>query len=292
MVGELPSCCNGCAQAHYREYDIHPGPPYNGTGLSQGNSPIVVSGNINSLFFSGLQPGQIYYFNVQPVNDFGMGDYADEISVEADCTPCGSVTFSDPITQCDLEAPFIVNYQQVKKTSEQVSVRVSNLLTDETVTFTGYSFDGIIDIKNPPVTFSLTEGKALGFGAGEYRISLQTQLCNIVHTIDTTIFIDCLIPVGGFNAANSSSISDLHMYPNPTKGILTLDATKVKEPYNMGHLRYTIRDLTGKAILSKLVDSDVCTIDLGRLSQGIYFIDVESGGRRVFQDKFVLLNND
>lgn len=58
-------------------YDIDTGPPYNGTGLLQGNSPID-AGNITSFQVDGFEKCKPYYFSVKGKNDFGESSYAVE----------------------------------------------------------------------------------------------------------------------------------------------------------------------------------------------------------------------
>lgn len=62
-------------------YDTDPGPPYNGTGLLQGNSPIEVS-NITSFQLDGAQECTPYYIAVKVSNDQGMSDYSVEKSIK------------------------------------------------------------------------------------------------------------------------------------------------------------------------------------------------------------------
>ncbi|MBI9039707.1 MAG: hypothetical protein JEY97_16375 [Bacteroidales bacterium] len=58
-------------------YDIDPGPPYNGTGLTQGDSPIEV-GNLTSFQLDGVQECTQYYIAVKASNDQGTSDYSIE----------------------------------------------------------------------------------------------------------------------------------------------------------------------------------------------------------------------
>jgi len=62
-------------------YDTDPYPPYNGTGLIQGDSPINV-GNLTQLQLDGLQSCTPYYFVVIGENNTGQSEYSDEVNIE------------------------------------------------------------------------------------------------------------------------------------------------------------------------------------------------------------------
>jgi len=58
-------------------YDIDPGPPYNGTGALQGNSPID-AGGLTTFEISGLQTCTPYYFSIKATNDQGQSVFSPE----------------------------------------------------------------------------------------------------------------------------------------------------------------------------------------------------------------------
>ena len=61
-------------------YDDNPEPPYLGTGLPQGNSPIEI-GNQTTFELLGLQECNTYYIAVKASNDIGTSDYSVERSI-------------------------------------------------------------------------------------------------------------------------------------------------------------------------------------------------------------------
>ncbi len=65
------------ATSYYINYATHSGPPYNGTGATQGSSPINVGG-ATDFIISGLQPCTPYYFSVVGVNNQGNSIYSSE----------------------------------------------------------------------------------------------------------------------------------------------------------------------------------------------------------------------
>jgi len=58
-------------------YDTDPGPPYDGTGAVQGNSPIDAN-NLTTFEISGLQNCTPYYFAVKAINDQGQSVFSPE----------------------------------------------------------------------------------------------------------------------------------------------------------------------------------------------------------------------
>jgi len=69
------------ATNYYVYYDTDPYPPYNGTGLIQGDSPIN-AGNLSQLQLDGLQTCTPYYFTVKAENNVGLSEYSDEVNIE------------------------------------------------------------------------------------------------------------------------------------------------------------------------------------------------------------------
>jgi hypothetical protein len=68
------------ANDYYIYYDTDPNPPYNGTGLIQGNSPIHV-GNQTQFELDGLQNCTPYYFAIKAGNSDGLSVFSDEVSI-------------------------------------------------------------------------------------------------------------------------------------------------------------------------------------------------------------------
>ncbi len=65
------------------------------------------------------------------------------------------------------------------------------------------------------------------------------------------------------------------LYPNPTRGILFLEAAKGSD--------YRITNSTGKIVSQGKVNSDKQQIDLSSLTKGIYFLEINSIGKSRFE---------
>lgn len=63
------------------------------------------------------------------------------------------------------------------------------------------------------------------------------------------------------------------LYPNPTSGSVTISAAAAAE--------LTIHDLQGREVLRTSVDSGATTVDISRLSQGVYFVRLGAGVKKL-----------
>lgn len=69
---------------------------------------------------------------------------------------------------------------------------------------------------------------------------------------------------------NISDNDEIKIYPNPSKGIINIEATvSIKQ--------ITILDLSGKIVLSIYTNNSIVTIDISDLPKGIYVIETNTG---------------
>jgi len=83
---------NSQAENYYIYYDTDSGQPYNGTGLTQGDSPIN-AGNNASFQIDGMQSCTPYYFAVKATNSTGASSYSEEKEIFLFDTPNGQPIF-------------------------------------------------------------------------------------------------------------------------------------------------------------------------------------------------------
>ncbi len=57
------------------------GPPYNGTGLTEGSSPITI-GKVTSFTVTGRDVNATYHFVITAYNDQGEGDYTTPVTID------------------------------------------------------------------------------------------------------------------------------------------------------------------------------------------------------------------
>lgn len=67
-------------------YDTDPNPPFNGTGLNQGDSPILTN-EVTSFNINGLQQCTDYYFAIKAINSYGESELSDVKKVTVFDTP-------------------------------------------------------------------------------------------------------------------------------------------------------------------------------------------------------------
>jgi hypothetical protein len=76
-----------------------------------------------------------------------------------------------------------------------------------------------------------------------------------------------------------SLVEDLILYPNPTKGILNINAT-----YGFENARYTVFDMNGRQIMNSKFESN--SIDVSNINSGMYFLRITDSGKSRTQ-KFI-----
>ncbi len=92
--------------------------------------------------------------------------------------------------------------------------------------------------------------------------------------------------IRGVNFGNDQSVG-VSMYPNPTSQFLNLDISKGSSE-EKGELQ--VFDALGKLILSKkVIGSGIETIDMGRMSNGVYHV-VLTQGDQVFKEKIIKID--
>ena len=69
----------------------------------------------------------------------------------------------------------------------------------------------------------------------------------------------------------------MQVYPNPTNGVITVDFIESQE------FEYAVYDLLGQSVMSGQAQNGSTQIDLTSCHQGIYFVAVTRGGKRVIQ---------
>ena len=70
----------------------------------------------------------------------------------------------------------------------------------------------------------------------------------------------------GTTIESAKHFDDINVYPNPTNGKINISGNNITN--------VEITDITGQIILKRLVNSNPLTIDLGKNSEGIYFIKI------------------
>ena len=70
------------------------------------------------------------------------------------------------------------------------------------------------------------------------------------------------------NGMFNRSFSTIIVYPNPTSGIINIDANV--------DITYSVYDITGRAII---IDSDKKEVNLSEVEAGVYFLTIKHEGK-------------
>lgn len=86
----------------YYKMGEEPSPPYDGMGISQGDSPILV-GDVTSFTVTDLADDQTYQFSLTAYNEYGESGYSAVVTISPETPNSKSVNFvwnpnSDPVT--------------------------------------------------------------------------------------------------------------------------------------------------------------------------------------------------
>ncbi len=133
--------------------------------------------------------------------------------------------------------------------------------------------------------FTLTAGSGTGYTYQWYKDGiLQTGETNATYTATAngSYTVEVTAPNGcsAMSAATSVvnvGISDINgnaairLYPNPTKGLLTLESSG-----RVGD-RYDITDALGRSVQQRTITTDQMTIDMSVQTQGIYYLTIRHG---------------
>jgi hypothetical protein len=97
----------------------------------------------------------------------------------------------------------------------------------------------------------------------------------------------CTIPIGKSRAKDSTQKKeykdaianhDITIYPNPTKGMLTIKVTNVTQSINA---QISVCDLNGITVFTKAALNPENEIDLSSLPNGFYFMNIIIDGKSV-----------
>jgi hypothetical protein len=105
----------------------------------------------------------------------------------------------------------------------------------------------------------IADSTNVGLGTGNYCVTVidnngcdVTDCINITYAITTDLFND--------------NIGNIKIYPNPTKGLFTIEAKDIRQ--------VVIYDITGKLISDDKILKDYYEFDLANNPKGVYFVKI------------------
>jgi hypothetical protein len=121
---------------------------------------------------------------------------------------------------------------------------------------------------NAPIS-GATNQTYIATANGDYAVEINLSGC-----LDTSACIN-VVSVG-LNAPEQTKV-DFKVYPNPTKGGITIAIQG--NTFNQERLR--IFDMSGKIVRDVLVNGNFLEVDLHGLNSGVYFLDLAGAKRKV-----------
>jgi len=110
----------------------------------------------------------------------------------------------------------------------------------------------------------------IGATNSSYTVTTNGSYAAVVTQNGCTDTSACIsVTVTGLTNA-SLSTDNYNVYPNPTKGIFTIDVPEVKKNTSIA-----VYDMLGKVIVSKNATSTTTKIDLSGNTKGVYFINIQ-----------------
>jgi len=118
-------------------------------------------------------------------------------------------------------------------------------------------------------------GRVLGF-AGDASGD-AAPIYNVLQPGASSIFFDNK-KIGTVSTDNLAEYSNqlLSVYPNPTNGRLQLELDKGLEI--QASTVATVMDMTGRVLMTEMVNASVTTIDVSQLPTGVYVVTITNGG--------------
>lgn len=160
----------------------------------------------------------------------------------------------------------------------------AGLTNQRTCNYTPYSVSGTVTNAtsgaNGAIALTVTNGQApftyswsngaitqniTGLAGGSYTVSVSDAFCTTNQTFTVTSSTTSSI-------YDETNISEMLVYPNPTKGELTLQLAQLLD----GQASVSIMDISGKLIEKQMISTadNTITLSLGHLVRGVYFIQL------------------
>ncbi|MEO5776801.1 MAG: T9SS type A sorting domain-containing protein [Flavobacterium sp.] len=174
----------------------------------------------------------------------------------------------------NLVSAFVAAYSPTGE--HQWSMNVGGLGSVTFVEFNGYL--PIALDNNNDIIFTGTFRQQLDFDPSSTGSTLLSS--NSVNPNIAGVFIakydnpieSCLL------GTNSLKEKSFIIYPNPSKGLVTIATTAFTESYTM-----TVYDISGKLLVTDKIETEAATFNFSAFSKGIYIIQLNSGNKSLHQ---------
>jgi uncharacterized protein YjdB len=155
---------------------------------------------------------------------------------------------------------------------------------NETIALTDMAAGGIWAASNGNASVSAI-GIVTGVTAGTVTISYTvTNICGSASAVSLLTIIPTAICIAGVNTVSANS--EIRAYPNPSRGIFSIDLPQT----NSGSV-ITIVDVFGRVLETKAIENNnaqTWTFNLGNIASGSYFVKVSTADK-VFREKITII---
>ncbi len=261
-------------------YDTDPGVPYNGTGLPQGNSPIILNGNTHSITLTDLSSNQYYFFNVRGRNSTGYSIYAVE---EYEIIPieervCGGVVSVD---ECVSESLVILDISNVNM-DDYGTVFIDLIKGTEMATYSGSISGSSIDLTSldQSMTFSSSSDNVQIEEGNTYTVRMRYPLQGIYEMqeasfeVSNSLLCERSSPDRFKEDVIDESLQmEFDITPNPASSVAI---AKVSIPYIEANVDLRVIGQLGQVLQDHVLNTNETEIslDISGLPPGLYFVQL------------------
>lgn len=283
------------ASDYHIYYDTNTGVPYAGTGLPQGNSPISVNYEQNTVTFTNLSSGTTYYFNVIAENSYGMSGFGGEVVVPINCT-APSAAFS--LTNCQTQGyPLNFDANATNNDANPGDIFYLFVYSNNTNSYTGhygYGSIGTFDLLDVEQRMTRYYGSSVNFTAGTYNILLYYYKCGSMYAYQKSLSIappgaNCNGGGGGNGtarqAANLQAPLSFDVFPNPTQEWMTIRYSGVK-----ADTKASLKNIAGQTLETFPLEGTegALKVNVSKWPAGIYLVSLQTQGQGNISKKLTI----
>ncbi len=242
--------------------------------------------------YSGIQGGYLGENNVDVVAEDFIADYriydgVDDVDTPSQCLNSGNNVVVDS-GSFDLEMNPRVNHGIVDMGAFESTTCKAYILTSENTNGHGdvSPSDTIIYYKND-LTFYIYPENNWGLLTAEYNgASVYADIpwgdgfyfFNVENVVEDGNFVVSMQFISGINDNEKNSIS---VYPNPASDFIIIAS-------DFENLEFKLLDISGKLIISKDLDSKSQSIEINKLSKGVYFYQLINSDDQIENGKLIV----